>query len=274
MTGHPFALESEVDVHIDEQCIAVDDELVLPSVGGEACHSTDPSWAPSEDTSVTPILPRDAHFGCEGGGDYVKMQLNRLLRTSVASQHALTYGSPDQRLKPLEPGLVAAPRSCVAMKPGIASRMFLVLPKEPHSPGNGIAVSASPIPTPAMISTQRQKPAASACSCRSNVKTSTVVRAASGIGSRSRPEPQQRRIVSATASATVNALAGMTAAHAVATAAPMRVPTTRFIPFARVSLLRGWITTTAEIVSQMPCVRFNPCHSAVVIPAAAAARMV
>jgi len=125
-----------------------------------------------------------------------------------------------------------------------------------------------------MISAHRQKPAASACSCRSKVNTSTVVRAASGIGSCSRPEDQQSRIVTATAPATVKALAGKTAAHAVATAAPIKVPTTRLTPFAHVSPLRGWSTTIAEIASQMPCVSCNPCHSAVAMPAADAARMV
>ena len=68
--------------------------------------------------------------------------------------------------------------------------------------------------------------------------------------------------------------APMTAAHAVATAAPIKVPTTRLAPFAHVSPLRGWSTTIAEIASQMPCVSCNPCHSAVAMPAADAARMV
>ena len=80
--------------------------------------------------------------------------------------------------------------------------------------------------------------------------------------------------MTATAPATVKALAGKTAAHAVATAAPIKVPTTRLTPFAHVSPLRGWSTTIAEIASQMPCVSGNPCHSAVAMPAAAAARMV
>ena len=62
-----------------------------------------------------------------------------------------------------------------AAPPGIASRMFLVLPKEPHSPGNGIAVSASPMPTPPMISTHRQKPAASACSGLSATATPSTL---------------------------------------------------------------------------------------------------
>ena len=62
-----------------------------------------------------------------------------------------------------------------ARPPGIASRMFLVLPKEPHSPGNGIAVSASPMPTPPMISTHRQKPAASACSGLSATATPSTL---------------------------------------------------------------------------------------------------
>src|SRR5437016_4500635 len=100
MTGYPFTGESEVDVHVYEQCIAIDHERLLPPASGEACHSADPSWTPSEDTSVTPILPRDAYVGCEGGGDDVKVQRNHLLRTSVACQHVLTLGSPDQRLIP------------------------------------------------------------------------------------------------------------------------------------------------------------------------------
>jgi len=125
-----------------------------------------------------------------------------------------------------------------------------------------------------MISAHRRKPAASACSCRSNVNTGTVVRAASGIGSCNRPEEQQSRIVTATAPPMVRAFAGRTAAHTVATAAPMNVPTMRFTPFAHVSPRRGWSTMMAEIASQMPCVSSSPCHTAVAMAAAAEARTV
>ena len=68
MTGHPFTVESEVDVHIGEECIAVDCERLLPPANGEACHSTDQSWAPSDDTSVTPISPRSESPGARTTG--------------------------------------------------------------------------------------------------------------------------------------------------------------------------------------------------------------
>jgi hypothetical protein len=54
--------------------------------------------------------------------------------------------------------------------------------------------------------------------------------------------------VSATASATVIALAGRNVAQTVAAAAPMTVPTIRLTPFAQVSPRRGWMTTTAEVI--------------------------
>src|SRR6266481_1257186 len=68
----------------------------------------------------------DAHL-LDLGGTYAPTVCPRRATRSSTMSFARS-----QRKSPVA---VAAPRSCAAIKSGTASRMFLVLPKEPHSPG-------------------------------------------------------------------------------------------------------------------------------------------
>src|SRR3989442_506667 len=156
-----------------------DHELILPESGGWSTRADGLRkrfWRRGDRIVSEHTIP-DAYHGppgiAHGGNEATVFDENGCAPAAGAFVWVFFTAEVTRRYEyplPFEP-----PRHAEARVTSTASRMFLVLPKEPHSHGNGIAVSASPMPTPPMISTHRQKPAASACSGLSATATPSTL---------------------------------------------------------------------------------------------------